>query len=340
MAKQIDRIKAQLENEIFSLTELENIMGTYGYVPMEFDNENEDIIKFTNYTSQIWIKPDSCDGDCIIVDKVSLVTKIESKPTKVRVFQSYEDLIAVLDYFKEHDQYDFWLIAWLCTSLGRRVGDVISLKWSDLFKPNGRYQYRLETLKEEKTGKVVGALINALATTMIDEYCQIRDINLVKAYKERIFIDGDRSLEKAQKNKYEQFRKALKDAVEAAGINYPVGTHSFRKWYANTLYKLHPQDANNLEIVQQILGHSSKEMTAIYIEEIDRRIDRYNADYAAFMLDKMKGIETEISNSPVVSFKAEDFRDILSQLWDRAVSGTDKFEVINDIIGLAEKCML
>ena len=340
MAKTIDKIREQLEGEIFSLTELENIMNTYGYVPMEAENDGEDIIKFTNYASQIWVKPESCDGDCVIVDKVSLSTKTESKPTKVRVFQSYEDLIAVLDYFKKHEQYDFWLIAWLCTSLGRRVGDVISLRWSDLFKRSGLYQYRLETLKEEKTGKIVGALINALAKKIIEEYCQLKKIYPIEVYNNGIFIDNGKDPAKAQKNKYEKFRKALKDAVEAAGITYPVGTHSFRKWYANTLYKLHPQDANNLKTVQQMLGHSSEEMTAIYIEEIDRRIDRYNSDYAEFMLNKMDGKETEISNSPVVSFKAEDFREILSQLWDKARSGADKFDGINEIMGLAEKCML
>lgn len=340
MARTIDKIREQLEGEIFSLTELENIMNTYGYVPMEAENDSEDIIKFTNYASQIWVKPESCDGDCVIVDKVSLSTKLESKPTKVRVFQSYEDLIAVLNYFKEHEQYDLWLIAWLCTSLGRRVGDVISLKWSDLVQRNGRYQYRLETLKEEKTGKVVGARINALAKKMIDEYCQIQNIYPAEVYQKHIFIDIDKDANKAQKNKYEKFRKVLHDAVEAAGIDYPVGTHSFRKWYANTIYKLHPQDANNLKTVQQMLGHSSEAMTAIYIEEIDRRIDKYNTDYSDFMLDKMGGKETEISNSPIVSLKAEDFRDILSQLWNIAVSGADKFDAINEIMGLAEKCML
>ena len=340
MAKVIDKVKEQLEGEIFSLTELENIMGIYGYVPLEAENDSEDVIKFTNYASEMWIKPETHDGDCVIVDKVTLSTKLESKPTKVRVFQSYEDLIAVIDYFKAHEQYDLWLIAWLCTSLGRRVGDVISLKWSDIFKPNGTYRYRLETLKEEKTGKIVGALINALAQKIIDEYCYVKGVNPVAVYTERIFIDSGKDSEKAQKNKYEQFRKALKEAVGAAGIIYPVGTHSFRKWYANTLYKLHPQDANNLKTVQQMLGHSSEEMTAIYIEEIDRRIDRYNTDYAEFMLNKMDGKETEISNSPIVSLKAEDFRDILSQLWDKAQSGMDKFDGINEIMGVAEKYMV
>ena len=54
----------------------------------------------------------------------------------------------------------------------------------------------------------------------------------------------------------------------------------------------------------------------------------------------MDGKETEIFNSPIVSFKAEDFREILSQLWNIAQSGADKFDGINAIMGLAEKCML
>lgn len=58
------------------------------------------------------------------------------------------------------------------------------------------------------------------------------------------------------------------------------------------------------------------------------------------MLTKMRGIETKISNSPVVSFKAEDFRGLLGQLYDKAKNGADKFDGINEIMGLAEKCML
>ena len=168
--KRIDKIREALIDDIFSMTELENIMEGFGYMPVENDEthdaENLMVLKFTNGASNIIIEPESYEDDCIIIGQkghdgkkssINMSSRMSSKPTKVRVFQSYEDLMAVLNYFKEHKQYDYWLMGWLCTSLGRRIGDVISMKWSDLFKQNGSFQYRLEILKEEKTGKVVRA---------------------------------------------------------------------------------------------------------------------------------------------------------------------------------------
>ncbi len=89
-----------------------------------------------------------------------------------------------------------------------------------------------------------------------------------------------------------------------------------------------------------MLGHSSEEITAIYIEELDRQIDEYNTDYADYMIDKAQGKDIEINNSPVVTLRTEDFRNILSQCWDKAQSGTDKYDGLNEILSAAEKLML
>lgn len=197
------------------------------------------------------------------------------------------------------------------------------------FFSNGEYRERLTTLKEEKTGKVVGVKLNALAKFYIDEYCKIININPMEHYKEKIFSNSDAA-----------FRKMLKQAVEVSGLKYPISTHSFRKYYANTIYKLHPQDADNLMIVQTMMGHSDLETTKIYINEIDRKSDKYNSDYASYMLKMKNGEEVEISNSPILSIAWEDFRDILSKCWDMAVNGEDKFDGINKLIGMAEQCMI
>lgn len=42
----------------------------------------------------------------------------------------------------------------------------------------------------------------------------------------------------------------------------------------------------------------------------------------------------------MVPLKAEDFREILSKCWDMSQNGEDKFNGINKLIGMAEKCMV
>ena len=57
------------------------------------------------------------------------------------------------------------------------------------------------------------------------------------------------------------------------------------------------------------------------------------------MINKINGVDTYISNSPVVSLLWEDLREILSTCYDMGMNGKDKFESINEIIGKTEQLM-
>jgi len=59
-----------------------------------------------------------------------------------------------------------------------------------------------------------------------------------------------------------------------------------------------------------------------------------------FIADVENGKKPIIKNSPVLPLKSEDFREILSNCWDMAVNGEDKFDGINKLIGMAEKHMI
>lgn len=331
MSRKIDKMKKEIIGEILSFTELENYMCEHNFAVIESDDvENiNNIIKFTNYKSQIWVECEIDEDNNILIISLKSISKINNESTRVDPFRTYQDLESILNYFLDKRMYHHWLTSCLMVSLGRRVGDTMALKWSDLFLPNGKFRDRLTTLKEEKTGKVVGVKLNALARFYVEEYCKLVEIEPMKHYKERIFLSSDAA-----------FRKMLKQAVQKTGLTYPISTHSFRKYYANTIYKLHPQDTDNLMIVQTMMGHSDLETTKIYINEIDRKQDIYNNDYADYMLKMKDGIDIEISNSPILSVKWEDFREILSKCWNMAQSGEDKFNVINKLIGFAEKCMV
>ena len=98
--------------------------------------------------------------------------------------------------------------------------------------------------------------------------------------------------------------------------------------------------SDNLMIVQTMLGHSDVMTTKIYINEIDKKQDKYNEDYSAHMIAKGNGIDTDISNSPIVALKSDDFRELLSKCFDMAQNGKDKFEVINELIGMSENLIV
>ena len=73
MTKRIDKIREALIDDVFSMTELENIMEGFGYMPIE-EEESDDYdetdfvaLKFTNGASTVIIEPEAYEDDCIMI---------------------------------------------------------------------------------------------------------------------------------------------------------------------------------------------------------------------------------------------------------------------------------
>lgn len=328
MGRVSNEIKERLTGEIVSETELENIMEEYQYHPLE-DEDTESIAKFTNYSSQIWFKFERDEENNLFITEVSYVTKEKGEATKVEPFHSYDDLNKVLKYFADNGQYHHWLISCLMVSLGRRVGDTVALKWSDLYTHNGKFRSRLTTLEEEKSGKKLGPRLVQYAQDSINEYCRIENIKPLKVYNEKIFNIGTAA-----------YRSALKKAIQESGIEYPCSTHSFRKFYGNTIYKLHPQDKDSIKIIQFMFGHSSEDITKGYIAAIDEKIDIFSVDYSDYLIAKRDGKSFDINNSPVVVLRTPDLREVLKKAYlmgKNNQNGEDDIGVMNRLISLVEE---
>lgn len=327
--KKIDKIKKEFCGNVYSVIELDNLMAEKGFTQIEADDQVEDgVIKYTNCKLQLWIIVDRDTDSNVLVTDIKSVTKIGGVATKVDPFHTFDDLNKVLSYFWDHEQYHHWLCGNLMASFGRRVGDTLSLGWSDLFLANGEYRERLVTLQEEKTGKVVGVRIHDYAKECIRKYCEKSSIKPIEHYQESVFSIGAAA-----------FRSALKKAVVEVGLTYPVSTHSFRKFYGNMMYKLHPQDADSLSIVQSMFGHSDPNITKGYIGAIDEKIDKYNVDYAEYLLDASSGKEVVFQNTPIYSLKSDDIRSIISIAYQLGKQNNDESEIedINYLLSLVEE---
>ena len=326
--KKIDKIKEGLCGNVYSVTELDNLMAEKGFTQIESDDQIEDgVIKYTNCKLQLWLTVDR-DTDDILVTDIKSVTKVGGVSTKVDPFHTYDDLNKVLTYFWDHEWYHHWLCGNLMVSFGRRVGDTLSLGWPDLFLSNGEYRERLVTLQEEKTGKVIGVRIHDYSKECIQKYCEKLGIKPMEHYQESVFSIGAAA-----------FRSALKKAVADVGLTYPVSTHSFRKFYGNMMYKLHPQDADSLSIVQSMFGHSDPNITKMYIGAIDEKIDKYNIDYAEYLKDASKGKEIAFKNTPIYSLKSDDIRSIISIAYQlgKQDDHVSEIEDINYLLSLVEE---
>lgn len=276
--------------------------------------------------------------------------------TEVYPFWYIEDIKNMMDYFKMKGMWHWYLAFNFGLLLGRRVSDTLSFKWSDFFYENGRMKDEIE-IKEQKTGKVTrpyvcGACKEALRLyiikTSIDPMEEYNGFILTTAKKTKLLEDRDRYSEKEYKRLFWKatqshaaaFRKQFKIAADACSIAYPVSTHSLRKSFGYWSVKLHPYDLTTVDKLQGIFSHSDRNTTLHYIGIArEDEVKLYN-DMGNFIMDVSNGKKPVIKNSPVIPLKAEDFREILSKCWNMAQNGEDKFNGINNLIGLAEKCMV
>lgn len=276
--------------------------------------------------------------------------------TEVYPFWYMEDIKNMMDYFKMRGMWHWYLVFNFGLLLGRRVSDTLSFKWSDFYYENGRMKDEIE-IKEQKTGKVTRPYVCGACKKALELYIEKTGVDPMENYNDFIITTEQKSqlLEnredyteeewndlfwKATQSQAAAYRKQFKIAADACGIQYAVSTHSTRKTFGYWSVKLHPYDVTTVDKLQGIFSHSDRNTTLHYIGIArEDEIKLYN-DMGDFITDVSNGKKPVIKNTPVVPLKAEDFREILSKCWDMAQSGEDKFDGINNLIGLAEKCMV
>lgn len=140
----------------------------------------------------------------------------------------------------------------LQANLGLRIGDVVKLKLSDIIYENGRYHL---DIVEQKTGKL------RTFTVPTEVYIYLQNYAIEKSIKptQKLF---DLSVRAVQHH--------LQLVCSYLGIE-GVGTHSFRKFFAQTIY-----ESNNYDIalIRELLQHSSVAITQRYVGISNQRVEQ------------------------------------------------------------------
>jgi integrase len=276
--------------------------------------------------------------------------------TEVYPFWYMEDIKNMMDYFKMKEQWHWYLVFNFGLLLGRRISDTLSFKWSDFFYENGRMKDEIEIV-EQKTGKVTRPYVCGACKKVLELYIEKTGVEPMDNYNDFVITTSQKSQLLEDKEEYSEeewnelfwkvtqsqaaaYRKQFKIAADACDIKYPVSTHSTRKTFGYWSVKLHPYDVTTVDKLQGMFSHSDRNTTLCYIGIArEDEIKLYN-DMGDFITDVENDKKPVIKNSPVIPLKAEDFREILSKCWDMAQSSEDKFNGINNLIGMAERCMI
>jgi len=345
--KLIDKIKKKIMKDILTNEEIDVVLEQEKYYPVESDDEQEDgILKYTNGKSQLWVtyERDGCD---YMVTKVAMVTKKKGN-TKVRAFRTVEEIKGMMDWFRKNKQYDNFMIFMLGMFLARRVGDTLSLKWGDFYFENGRKKDILNTLVEDKTGKIVNMHIVNTVWEYLDWYCEETKINPIERLESDIFMTKAK-MELPERYTQEEYSKVIekqesayryqfKKAAQELGID-GVSTHSTRKSFGFIAHNIHKFDPDCLPVLQSIYGHSDMETTKRYIDIMDEKAERIFADVAKYISDVDKGINPVIDNMPVIALRTNDLRDLIMRAFTigRENNNMNGMEALNILIAMAEE---
>ena len=348
--KIVDRIRKKIVDQVLTQEEIDQVLENEKYYPNENDDdEEEDILKYTNNRSQIWVKYLASDGEYYVSD-VTMKTKKRGKTT-VHAFRKVEEIRGMMDYFRDRFMHDEFLVFMLGLLLARRIGDIVSLKWSDFYDENGRRKEIINTLIEQKTDKIIDITITDITWKYIDRYCELKNINPMEHFNEDIFLSlSDITLSKNYtedeymnviRKRSSSFRYEFKKAADYNGIKN-VSTHSMRKTFGYISHQINQFDPDCLPTLQTVLGHSDLETTKRYIDIMNEKAKKMFNDVAQYIHDVDNGVTPAIDNMPVIALKTNDLRDILILAYNkgnesRCNQTENGMEIMNELLFMVEK---
>ena len=121
-----------------------------------------------------------------MAQKRNYTTKKKGK-TEVQPFWNMSDIKNVVEWFEKNNEWDGYLITLLELLLGRRIGDTVMMKWSDLYYENGNRKNEIDTIEEQKTGKITNLPVSNMVWEAVDNYLSHVKIDPMEHYNEYIF---------------------------------------------------------------------------------------------------------------------------------------------------------
>lgn len=220
-------------------------------------NDSENLIKKTKVKSEKVIVNNKAKTRDDIAKELN-----ESKATRPLTEEEFNKIISILKFgvkYKDkrgasrriEPNLQVALILSVQATIGFRINDILRMKLKDI-------RGNKLAFIEQKTKKLQYRKVNINFIEALQDYAINNNLGL----DDYLFNTTARNI---------QMR--LKKVTEYLGYNY-IGTHSFRKFYAVNAYRA---SNNNLEMVRNLLNHSSVSVTQRYINVDQDKIDEYSA---------------------------------------------------------------
>lgn len=220
-------------------------------------------------------------------------TKKKGK-TEVQPFWNMSDIKNVVEWFEKNNEWDGYLITLLELLLGRRIGDTVMMKWSDLYYENGNHKSEINTIEEQKTGKITNLPISNMVWEAVDNYLSHVRINPMEHYDEYIFnyqpktewinrcmldVYSENSIDawcrvlnkdfsdKRKEKIFCDFHKQKKYASLGDYLYYEVEYNDVVKWQTDDYRKKIKRAVENVGIQYQVSSHSLRKSFGYWIHK-------------------------------------------------------------------------
>ena len=248
----------------------------------------------------------------IIVQNKKCGRKSEVYPIQV------SDIRRFMDWFESNKKWECYLIFVISCNLARRIGDTLSLQWKHFYDTKtGRFRKDLLEIIEDKTDKLANPHINTAVKNAIVKYLAETNVDPSENNYENYVFTQVSGNYKGRVMTADGYRKCLKKAAVALGIDYNVGTHSTRKTFGMLSRMLHAGDYDSMALLGVIYNHRDEKTTRRYTGLTKQKVDTYFDDMGTFFDDYVTGGKTftEVAETPVVHIDVNDLRDIIKMAY-------------------------
>ena len=279
-----------------------------------------------------------------------IVTNNKKAGKKSEVYPiEYEDMKRITAYFRENEMWCQYLIFVLSCNTARRIGDLLSLVWKQIFNEKNGKMLDYLGLLEEKTQKLTSLKINSACEEAIRLYIEKTGIDPFENLNAPVFVQT-KGTHKGSPMSYNGYYQSLKKAAEFLEIPYNIGAHSPRKTFGKISRMLHPNDPDSMQLLQGILRHSDENTTRRYIGLTKEKEDAYFDDFGSFFDKYVTGDETYVSQKTgvTITITTNDLRDLIKIAYqngfkdsrEETLSPTASMDAMSELMELAESLAL
>ena len=169
--------------------------------------------------------------------------------------KNIKDIQRLKAYFLERQEYRNYAMVTLALNTSLRIGDLLHLKWGDVYNFNRKKYRKHIELIEQKTHKHNAMPINSEARTALE---MLRRAN--KHLTEESYIFKSRRGQNSPIGRIQAFN-IIRNAVQYLEIEGRISCHSLRKTFGYQAWKRGIPPA----LIMSIYNHSSIEITKRYL---------------------------------------------------------------------------